>query len=222
MQNRLVRIFCQGCNCYTTAKIIKSAYYRAVSFYFAFACILQEEKIRNKSSVLNLLEDSLLSLNATTTLETDQQDKDPYYFYDEGFNYKLGGDIIPEVDPSNLTFTTSPATRIGSKSKGLFKDQRLGTLNSTSTQPDSAGGSAEYLDTYNISAEDYNLLYGDLEEILSDIEVTNSLTCPFVATSDSHVAGDWVYKAPIFLLLACNMIFLIWIMKVSKDFFSIP
>ena len=39
--------------------------------------------------------------------------------------------------------------------------------------------------------------------------------CPFVATSEMGLNIEWLYKIPVFLLLACNMVFLVWIMAVS-------
>ena len=39
--------------------------------------------------------------------------------------------------------------------------------------------------------------------------------CPFVATSEMGMNIEWIYKIPVFLVLACNMVFLVWIMAVS-------
>jgi hypothetical protein len=38
--------------------------------------------------------------------------------------------------------------------------------------------------------------------------------CPFVATSEMGLNIEWLYKIPVFLLLSCNMLFLVWIMAV--------
>ena len=43
-------------------------------------------------------------------------------------------------------------------------------------------------------------------------------TCPFLVDNNMH--SEWAYKAPVLLILACNMVFLIYIMTVSvtKDY----
>ena len=38
-------------------------------------------------------------------------------------------------------------------------------------------------------------------------------SCPFVVEANMH--SEWAYKAPVLLILACNMVFLIYIMTVS-------
>ena len=38
-------------------------------------------------------------------------------------------------------------------------------------------------------------------------------SCPFLVDASMH--SEWAYKAPMLLILACNMVFLIYIMTVS-------
>ena len=46
---------------------------------------------------------------------------------------------------------------------------------------------------------------------------TVSNSCPFGHVDTTH--SEWAYKAPIILILACNMLFLIYIMTVSQTDF---
>ena len=46
------------------------------------------------------------------------------------------------------------------------------------------------------------------------IAVNRSVSCPFLVNADMH--SEWAYKAPVLLILACNMVFLIYIMTVSN------
>ena len=46
---------------------------------------------------------------------------------------------------------------------------------------------------------------------------TVSNSCPFMVNTATH--SEWAYKAPVILILACNMLFLIYIMMVSQTNF---
>ena len=46
---------------------------------------------------------------------------------------------------------------------------------------------------------------------------TVSNSCPFMVNTATH--SEWAYKAPVILILACNMLFLIYIMTVSQTRF---
>ena len=78
----------------------------------------------------------------------------------------------------------------------------------------------------NATLADYD--YNEYEEATNDYATNSSFDpsavaaasalsprCPFVATSEMGLNIEWLYKIPVFLLLACNMVFLVWIMAVS-------
>lgn len=79
----------------------------------------------------------------------------------------------------------------------------------------------------NATLGDYD--YNEYEEAAGDYATNSSFDpsavaaasalsprCPFVATSEMGLNIEWLYKIPVFLLLACNMVFLVWIMAVSR------
>ena len=45
---------------------------------------------------------------------------------------------------------------------------------------------------------------------------TVSDSCPFMVDTTAHVHSEWAYNFPVLLILACNMLFLIYIMTVRK------
>ena len=48
---------------------------------------------------------------------------------------------------------------------------------------------------------------------------TVSNTCPFM--EHVHLGSEWAYKAPVFIILACNMLILIYIMTVRLIVFLV-
>lgn len=59
-------------------------------------------------------------------------------------------------------------------------------------------------------------LVQDLENEMDELPISSNGTtsvCPFLhVNSDMH--SEWAYKAPVFLILACNMVFLVYIMTI--------
>jgi hypothetical protein len=54
----------------------------------------------------------------------------------------------------------------------------------------------------------------DIEEQPIPENQTVSNSCPFM--EDIHSGSEWAYNAPVLLILACNMLILIYIMTVRK------
>ena len=59
-------------------------------------------------------------------------------------------------------------------------------------------------------------LVQDLENEMNELPISSNGTtsvCPFLHVNpDMH--SEWAYKAPVFLILACNMVFLVYIMTI--------
>lgn len=71
-----------------------------------------------------------------------------------------------------------------------------------------------YFDHVNGSISEYEVLHEDkvVENQTSSSEgMSSASSCPFLVDA-SH--SEWAYKAPVLLILACNMVFLIYIMTV--------
>ena len=60
------------------------------------------------------------------------------------------------------------------------------------------------------------LSVADLENLEDELPISANGTtsvCPFL-TDNSDMHSEWAYKAPVFLILACNMVFLVYIMTI--------
>ena len=71
-------------------------------------------------------------------------------------------------------------------------------------------------DNFNsTSMHDYNL--ESSTNPLDELPMTGNqtLVCPFLS-SNHEMPSEWAYKAPVLLILACNMVFLVYIMTVSS------
>ena len=129
----------------------------------------------------------------------------------------LSPSYIPEIYPSNLSFVTpSPESYF----------QFLSTQRSHINNPNNRRQNESHNVT-GLSSEIPNSLDGMLYPTVPT--VTNSYDdtitdCPFI-DDENHVRGlkagaYWLYTGSILLLLACNIIFLIWIMKVcTSDYY---
>ena len=133
-------------------------------------------------------------------------DYDPYHYYDEETMYHpLGVPYIPVIHPSNLSFVTpSPETYKAHLQKAELQNVMDYYQNMNKTDH----LNAQISNMYNNSVL--------VEEPIDQVYVH----CPFIDVEDHRTglkAGAyWIYAGTILLLLACNIIFLVWIMKVGK------
>ena len=66
-------------------------------------------------------------------------------------------------------------------------------------------------DRFNSSMHDFNLEPSSLDEL--PMTGNQTVICPFLV--DHDMPSEWAYKGPMLLILACNMVFLVYIMTVS-------
>ena len=110
---------------------------------------------------------------------------------------------MPEVDPANLTFIT--ANHWNASLANLLLRQR------------NALGVFDHIDVDDVMTSMEDLSDTDYDIVRDHNVIRNNLStsCPFVVNNEQTMVIDYVYHIPIMLLLACNAIFLIWIMKVT-------
>lgn len=70
---------------------------------------------------------------------------------------------------------------------------------------------------FNSTSGEVPFFYEAQEELPEAVVNHSAVHCPFLVEA-SH--SEWAYKAPVLLILACNMVFLIVIMAVSDLVFS--
>ena len=135
-------------------------------------------------------------------------DHDHSYDY-ENIYYPLSASYIPEIHPSNLSLVTpSP-------------DSYLHLL-ASQNNPEYRGELSKNASSMNKSRsnnlhDEPTLNANPTKEVFYD---DTMMDCPFINGED-HVTGFkagayWLYTGTILSLLACNIVFLVWIMKVYK------
>ena len=139
-----------------------------------------------------------------------------YLPYDyENMYDPLSPSYIPEIHPSNLSFVT-PLPSESTLYSNLYSS-KLDTNTQHQLGNDQVTGSfgANTTLSYSDLSLDHTSYLNPTKEPYYDDTIGD---CPFI-DHESQVRGlkagaYWLYSGSILLLLACNIIFLIWIMKV--------
>ena len=123
--------------------------------------------------------------------------------------YPLSPSYIPEIHPTNLSFVTpSPESYL------QFLQSTPGTIQQSNLP--NKNGSRNGDDTTNVGLNNNLFQFPNPTREAYYDDITND--CPFIndenAVRGLKAGAYWLYTGSILLLLACNIIFLIWIMKV--------
>ena len=119
----------------------------------------------------------------------------------------LSPSYIPEIHPSDLSLVTpSPESYLQ-----IFSTQS--NLQHSNTPIKSTSDSHNI--TFSDDKNDLNGLFHPTPTKEGFYDGTIKVDCPFI-TEESNYYGMafWIYTGSILILLACNIIFLVWIMKV--------